>query len=109
MFWHVEYLHNLLDITDFSVNSITRRSEVLTTVLMNIKISWCMTLRWLENSDVSETAKIYHSAWCKIPENLNFPSIPTVQTLMKSDTLHYTLLKYEYCAFYSTNFVFCWN
>ena len=105
-----------LTLTDLFVNSVTRRSEVLTTALMKIKISWCMTLCWLENSDVSEmvhspkqSAKIYHSAWCTIPENLNFPSIPTVQILLKFDTLHYTLLKYEYCAFYSTNFVFCWN
>ena len=53
MFWHVEHLHSLLDITDLSVNSVTRRFEVLITVLMKIKISWCMTLCWLENSDVS--------------------------------------------------------
>ena len=48
MFWHVEQLHVLLDITDLSVNSVTGRSEVLTTLLMKIKVSWCMTLCWLE-------------------------------------------------------------
>jgi hypothetical protein len=35
--------------------------------------------------------------------------MPTVQILLKFDTVHYTLLTYEYCAFYSTNFVFCCN
>jgi len=39
MFWHVEQLHVLLDITDLSVNSVTGRSEVLTTLLMKIKVS----------------------------------------------------------------------